>query len=64
MNILCRIGLHRWREIGFTSLVMPAGVDQCARCERGRVREWFCTVHYTAEQMREAKARMHKESTR
>lgn len=37
-NILCMIGLHKDKEIGFGSITMPLGVFHCPRC--GEVWKW------------------------
>lgn len=37
-SILCMIGLHKDKEIGFGSITMPLGVFQCQRC--GEVWKW------------------------
>jgi hypothetical protein len=51
MSILCRIGLHRWRVVGWKGLVVPAQVQQCASCGIGRAVCFDCVERYTAEQM-------------
>lgn len=51
MNILCKIGIHKWREVGFTGFAMPAFVNQCERCKIGRVYHFTHTETFTAEQM-------------
>jgi len=56
MNLLCALGIHRWRRIGTFGILLPSYVDQCARCQRGRVIDFDCTWLYTAEQMRQALA--------
>lgn len=49
-SFLCRIGLHRWRNIGCT--LFADALDECRRCGIGRM---FmlpgAEVRYTKEQM-------------
>ena len=52
MSLLCRIGLHKWRVIGYVGLLMPWQVQQCRRCERGREVGFQGTLHYTPAEMR------------
>lgn len=54
MSILCSIGLHRWRVVGYNGLVMPSQVQQCTRCRIGRAICFDCIEWYTAEQMDKA----------
>jgi hypothetical protein len=55
MSWLCRIGLHRWHDIGVTIFAMP--VSQCQRCGAGREFMGCGYITYSPEQMAEAEAR-------
>ena len=39
---LCRLGLHSWKPLGIGGLWQPAMVNECRRCERRWVQDWFC----------------------
>lgn len=51
MSFLCKIGLHKWRQVGLGSLVMPVFIDRCERCGCGRANGGHYTESYTKEQM-------------
>lgn len=54
MNVLCKIGIHKWRVVGFVGLAMPAELRQCERCEVGRANHFNYVETFSAELMREA----------
>lgn len=54
MSLLCRIGLHKWREIGCSGFVMQWSIQQCQRCKHGREVGFTVTFHYTPAEMEAA----------
>ena len=65
MSFLCKIGFHKYRDVGIAGLVMPVIVEQCQRCGCGRTDGGYYTEHFTPEQMREAiDAARHQEAGR
>ena len=45
MKFLCKIGFHKWLEIGIFSLVIPHGrVFECLRCHLRKAEYGYATV--------------------
>ena len=53
MKWLCKIGLHYWRLVGFTSLTLSDSLEECRVCGCGRLVLSFgqAWIKYTPEQM-------------
>ena len=53
MKWLCKIGIHFYRSLGFTNLLLSDSLEECWICGAGRA--WFCFgqayAKYTPEQM-------------
>lgn len=54
MILMCRVGLHKWRDLGSVGIVMQWQVQQCQRCGCGREIGLTGTFYCTPEQMRAA----------
>lgn len=48
MSVLCRLGIHRWMELGLSSLVMPAPLFECLRCHMRKVDYGYATMWVNA----------------
>lgn len=45
MNLLCKIGWHKWRQIDgtFGTMMYPVPIEVCQKCEL--LRKWFTPEH-------------------
>lgn len=56
MRFLCKIGIHKWREVGCGPIIDPTPLYQCQRCNIGtRMSVLGYEVRYSAETMEEAR---------
>lgn len=52
MSLRCRLGLHRYRHLTLTSLLMPIPLEECVRCGVGRQYDQFGSITtFTKEYM-------------
>lgn len=67
MRLLCRVGLHYWKLLGFTNLLLSASLEECRFCGKGRESLNFgeAFIYHTPEQMAvyHARARAGRERT-
>lgn len=57
MKLLCKIGFHYWRFVGYSNLLLSDSLEECRHCGAGRILVSYgaATVNYTPAQMREYK---------
>jgi len=46
--LLCRLGLHKWRELGWLDLMLTGIAYECLRCHRREARHWYGTIYEDA----------------
>lgn len=55
-DLLCKVGWHKWIELGKATLMQTDSISQCKHCKVGKCFFSFgmCVIYFTAEEMREA----------
>ncbi len=41
MRFLCKIGLHRWRWLSFTNLLLTTSLYECRSCHARKLEDWY-----------------------